>query len=206
MKAVVLIERTVTSIKSIYNSMTGIDNLFVANVIDSARETVLFERSMKGNKSIPSQLLQYVDIYFDASIQDSQDYTIYKLPRLSQVSAAITAPVNIMKTKGVAYPTYTNIQQYESMTRRKDMCDVDSILILNTSAGDIIRLYGERRNRLRAQGVFASPMELETFNPIHDEYPATSDMYGAMELQIANMYMKSLQAQAPKFVKETGVK
>ena len=57
-----------------------------------------------------------------------------------------------MKTKGLLIP-YTNIQQYESMTRRKDMCDVDSILILNTSAGDIIRLYGERRNRLRAQGV-----------------------------------------------------
>ena len=91
---------------------------------------------MKGNKTYHHNCLQYVDIYFDASIQDSQDYTIYKLPRLSQVSAAITAPVNIMKTKGVAYPTYNN--EYTAIRingRRKDMCDVDSILILNTSAG-----------------------------------------------------------------------
>ena len=206
MKAVALIERTVTSIKSIYTSMTGIDNLFVANVIDSARESVLFDRSMKGNKTVPSQLLQYVDLYFDSSIQETTEYTIYQLPRLSQISAAITAPVNIMKTKGVAYPTYTSLQAYESMSRRSELCDMDAIVILNTTAGDILRLYGERRNRLRAQGVFASPMELETFNPVFDEYPATSDMYAAIEMQIANLYMRSLQASAPKFVKETGVK
>ena len=203
-----LIERTTISIKTAYNINMGIDDLFVANVIDSARESVLNERN-KVNKSVPSQLLQYAWLYYDASIQpygNDGSVTVYQLPRLAQVGAGLTAPVTVMKTKGVAYPLYTSLEMYETIRRHSFSKKEDCVVLVNNTFGDQLWLYGERRNTLRCQGVFASPMQLDTFNPVTDEYPATGDMYPMIEQQIMQLYMRSLQAQAPKFVKETGVK
>jgi len=203
-----LIERTTISIKTIYNINSGIDDLFVANVLDSARESALNERN-KSNKSVPAQLLQYAWLYYDASIQplnSDGSWTVYQLPRLAQVGAGLTAPVTVMKTKGVSYPLYTSIEKYESMRRHSYSKDEDCVVIVNNSFGDQLWLYGERKNTLRCQAVFASPMQLDTFNPVYDEYPATGDMYPMIEQQIMQLYMRSLQAQAPKFVKETGIK
>lgn len=211
MTTVALIESIVQSIKTVYTNTTGIDNLYVANVIDSARESVLIERSMSGDKTIPSQLLQYFDIYYDSSIQVVEDdslygeYATYSIPQLAQIGS-VTAPITIMKTKGVAYPVYTSLQMYESMNRNSHITGKDSIVLINNSVGNQIRLYGERRDTLRAQGVLSSPMKLETFNPYFDEYPVTGNMVKAIELNIMNLYMKNLQAQAPRFIRDGGVK
>jgi len=205
MIAVATIEQIVTNIKSTYNSMSGVDNLYVASVIDAARESVLNKRAMSGDKTIPSQLLQYIDLYYDAAIQESTEYTLYPLPRLAQISAAITAPVTVAKLRGVAYPLYTSIEKFETMTRRSDMCNDDCLVLVNNSAGDMVRLYGERKNHLRAQAVLAEPLKLETFNPFFDNYPSTGIMNSMIELEIVSLYMKNQQAQAPRFSREGGV-
>ena len=205
MIALELIESIVHSIKSVYTSNLGIDNLYVANVIDSARESTLMERSMSGDKTIPAQLLQYIDIYYDSNIQEDSEYTVYNIPALAQIGA-VTAPITVMKTKGVSYPLYTSLQMFESMNRNSHITGDDSIVLVNNSAGNQIRLYGERRDTLRAQAVLSSPMKLETFNPLFDEYPVSGNMVKSIELNIMNLFMKNLQAQAPRFVRSEGVK
>lgn len=209
MIAVSLIEQIVTNIKSTYSSMTGIDNLYVASVIDSARESVLNKRAASGDKTVPSQLLQYFDLYYDASIQPyntDNSYTVYQMPRLAQISPAITAPVTVMKMKGVAYTLETSLQKYESIRRHNySNQNEDVIVLVNNSAGDSCRLYGERKSPLRAQGVLAAPLSLETFNVMTDLYPSTGIMNSMIEAEIVSLYMRNLQAQAPRFVKTTGV-
>jgi hypothetical protein len=205
MIAVSLIEQIVTNIRATYNSMSGVDNLYVSSVIDAARESVLNKRAMSGDKSVPSQLLQYIDLYYDAAIQESTEYTVYQLPRLAQISAAITAPITIAKMRGVAYPLYTSIEKFETMTRRSDMCNDDCLVLVNNSTGDTVRLIGERKNHLRAQAILAEPLKLETFNPYFDFYPASASMNSMIELEIVNLYMKNQQAQAPRWSREGGV-
>ena len=81
----------------------------------------------------------------------------------------------------------------------------DTVVLVNNSAGDLLYLYGERKNQLRAQGVLANPLKLETFNVFFDEYPISASMNSMIELEIMSLYMKNLQAQAPRFVKVSGV-
>lgn len=209
MIAAKLIEQIVTNIHTTYNTMTGIDNLYVASVIDTARESVLNKRSQSGDKSVPAQLLQYLDLYYDETIQPygtDNSYTVYLIPRLAQISAAITAPITIAKTQGVSYPLYTSIQMYETMNRNAAIIGMECVVWINNSAGDQVRLYGERRNQLRAQAVLASPLKLETFNLMKDEYPVSAGMISAIEQEIVALYMRNLQAQAPRFVRDIGVK
>ncbi len=208
MVAMSLIEQIVTNIRTVYDSMTGIEELYVASVIDSARESVLNKRSQT-DKTIPAQLLQYVDLYYDESIQPydtDNSYTVYQIPRLAQISASITAPITIAKTQGVAYPLYTSVQMYESMNRNSYISGMECVVWINNSAGDQIRLYGERRNHLRAQAVLASPMKLETFNIFTDDYPVMGGLISAIEAEIVSLYMKNLQAQSPRFVRDNGVR
>jgi len=208
MIALSLIEQIVTNIRTTYDSMSGIDNLYVASVIDSARESVLNKRSQT-DKTIPAQLLQYVDLYYDESIQPydtDNSYTVYQIPRLAQISASITAPITIAKTQGVAYPLYTSVQKYETMNRNQTVTGMECVVWINNSAGDQVRLYGERRNHLRAQAVLANPMKLETFNPFQDNYPISGGMSSAIEAEIVSLYMKNQQAQAPRFVRSEGVR
>lgn len=209
MIALSLIEQIVTNIRTTYDSMSGIDNLYVASVIDSARESVLNKRSQSGDKTIPAQLLQYIDLYYDESIQPydtDNSYTVYNIPRLAQISAAITAPITIAKTQGVAYPLYTSIQMYETMNRNQAIAGMECVVWINSTSGDQVRLYAERRNQLRAQAVLASPLKLETFNPFYDSYPISGGMSSAIEAEIVSLYMKNQQAQAPRFVRSEGVK
>jgi len=211
MTAEALIERTVISIKTAYTSNIGIDNLFVYNVLDSVRESVLFNRNTKGDKTVPSQIQQFSLLYYDAAIQplnNDGSFTIYNIPRLAQVGAGITAPINVMKTKGIAYPLYTSLQLYETMKRNSYIkSKQDVVVLVNNGYEDQLYLYGERKNKLRCQAVFASPLELDTYNPTTDEYPITGNFAAEMEQQILQLYMRSLQMSAPRYVKEeVGVK
>lgn len=193
MTAEALAERTIISIKASFTDETGIDLPYVFANLDSAREGALYDKAVKlGNKTIPQQLLQQTFLYFDSDLQPEQDdeinYTIYQLPKVSAISPAITAPVTISPLLGRAYPTFTSFESYAVMSRNASWGNKDSIVII----GDLIYLFGERKDTLRVQGVFASPMSLSTYNPIYDEYPVTGEMYALMELQMVQLYMKAL--------------